>query len=116
MLKETPLHYFRGKEMILSGVARRFGRVESLIGHTLRFSIADKDDMRRIITVTSGAGIDQDETGHWTVTIPGTSMNRNNFPLREYWWELDILVDGDVSKARPLARGPFNIIPSPFAT
>lgn len=115
-MKETPLERYRGKQMVLSGVVRRFGRNTSLIGHVLRFAIADRDTMRRIVTVQSGSGITQDEQGHWSVSIPATSMSRNNFPDSEYWWELDILVDGDATKARPLDRGPFRLLPSPFAS
>lgn len=97
--------------MVITGVARRNGENVSLLGHTLRFAISDRSTQRIIAMATTGNGISQEETGRFRVEIPATTMTRNNFPRTEYWWEMDMLLDGDEAQAIELdgATGPFNL-------
>jgi hypothetical protein len=102
--------------MVVTGAARRNGEPLSLLGHVLRFAISERDTHRIIAQVSTGDGITQEESGRFRVEIPATTMTRNTFPRTEYWWEMDMLLNGDAAQATEIdnGSGPFTLRPSAF--
>jgi hypothetical protein len=113
MAREHPLRRFKGKTCSIQARAFYKGKPESLEGHILRFSIADRDTKEPVVTLETGNGITQDNLGNYEVKVPHTQMRDSVLPHNEYWYEVEIQVDdGD---RYPLLYGPLYLQKSPFS-
>jgi hypothetical protein len=115
MPQEHPLRRFKGKSCSIRARAFYRGKPESLSEHILRFAIADRDTREPILTLSTGNGITQDEYGTYEVTVPADQMRNSTLPHNEYWYEVEVLIDGSESNRHAILYGPLYLQNSPFS-
>jgi hypothetical protein len=93
------------------GILRRFAEKEDL----LEFSISTDFNIPGIITKTTAAGIEVDDSGNWIVTIPKDEIERDDLPADEYVYALRT-TEGDTGNRYTLVRGVLNLEDVPFST
>lgn len=112
--REIIIHHTRGKMLVYPARVYHKGRPRSLEGHTLRFAIANRDTMSRLVTIESGNGITQDDKGNFEIRLPASQSRRTVLPQDEYWYEIELWEDGDTEARHLLQEGPLHLSGSPF--